>query len=878
MPRQYPPNDTQPKQFLAQEPKPHYPRAQSAQVLPQTRYKHGSVPYKELDLRQIRAADNTGSHVPQHPQLKHSLPPKDSRFHSGEDLSPHNLPPAREYLKQDPLYRFKLSVDPTLIGPSARGFPSHAGFTASSLASGEWFNDLIPTADREWLTVSLIQDKQRYDCKPGQPCPVSLHRPTTVSIQPSAAYMQQKCRPLPKLLPQLYYTLGAKELASLDRQINSIYAGKRPAGIVEFPSSFDPRLNSSPLFPGLDACLFRNPFGPGIAAILSRRDEPQALLRANRLKESLRKEWAQTEADIKRGVPKETAILQSRIRNYARRSEHESIDSDSAQFELAEMRLRLSKMNRTQEQMDLTPAQRYERDQAVRTRVKERFNNPGEVRQKLTELSKKQTSAAKRDYLQQLEHQIDIYEQRLQLSIPYSQHESSLTVRLLLDKNAELQSKLREVTNRHWREMSDKEVRSLSMKKHDLNNDRLLLLQVLDSPARSTIASRGMSWQSALEFRRVGYPLDEELTVLGPWRDHNLDTQKPPQILGCGKVNTVYRLNYKTSRGTVSRVFKPEASQETSNWINIFSPRLYLNTEHPNLTARNLTTGYIARKLDINVVPSMSFCEHDHKIGLEMELAPGQPAGYKIPSVSRPNEFKRLCFANLFQGGCSKEVQARILAGLADLELLDAICAQPDRHEDNFFIDYESGRVTAIDNDSCLHPFSEIIAHSADVRYANFRKGCRAGFPRLMTRKSFEHLQALDVEKLCESIPSCFDARVKESLKTRIQLIQSHAQALNSDGRVVDNWVTWSHPRTGQSAKSFLVSQPDNLVMDLDQSLKEEQKKIQPLLDRHHQNLWLDPRDKAAVQHFFQRCHLLRNDETNRDVAIAWSYLATAVY
>ncbi|WP_139117557.1 hypothetical protein [Endozoicomonas atrinae] len=279
----------------------------------------------------------------------------------------------------------------------------------------------------------------------------------------------------------------------------------------------------------------------------------------------------------------------------------------------------------------------------------------------------------------------------------------------------------------------------------------------------------------------------------------------------------------------------------------------------------------------MDVMPDMSFCEHDHQIGLEMELVSGSSAKTRIPSTATQRE-KKLGYQELVDKQGNWNTKNKIFNGLADLELLDAICAQPDRHDDNFFIDYKTGRVVGIDNDTCLYPFRDIIAPSADNKYAEWRKGCRVGYPRLMTSKSYDRLQKLDAELLCESLPACFGLTVKNALKERIILIQQHSRALFCGGRIVDDWQTWRDPTTKEPATMFLTLSMEDIVKKERMALKEEAIRIQPLLSKYNSNEKLSDSESSIVRGYMLRNKLLSNDEVNQRHAISRSYFSTAIF
>ncbi|MBO9479924.1 hypothetical protein [Salinisphaera sp. G21_0] len=770
-------------------------------------------------------------------------------------------------------------------GACIKPLPSWIEVDTDTLNDNAWLDQFLSKEDQQWVDVVLIQEGKACPRVMGQTPGLNPRLPIVAVVKPSQAYKtiiaEQTRHPVSKSCD--YQWLDRSELQSREQQVLSVYQGKRPAAVLEYPSTLDPGIGSAELFPGLDTRVLTNPFGQGVTIIAERRKEPQSKHYANRLEALVKKEWHQAEADIARGVPKDLALLHSHIRNLQKRGELELVKPDCIRREIIHAREQLSAYNQSVKPGQLTPKQLAIRKQAIQERVTERFNQPAVTQKQLLYLSahnqvtrplpeKKNDAGELRAY-----RMINRYEQQLTREIPTEQTAAEQEAKQILTSNKKIRNEISKITHKHRHHPDQSEPMILEHKITELRNDQLLLFQVLDSPALTSIAGK-ISWQAAMEFKRVGYDLNDELTLPGRWTDRLLDRDNPPRKLGSGKENTVYLLSYKTGNDTVKRVFKPEQAVDTSDWRKIISPELYHDRDHPNLTARNLATGEIARLLGMNVMPDMSFCEHNHQIGLEMELASGTSAETSVRASTGPKQEKKLGHQELIDKEDNWEIKNKIFSGLADLELLDAICAQPDRHDGNYFIDYGTGRVTGIDNDTCLYPFRDIIAPSADSRNAEWRKGCRVGYPRLMTRKSYDRLQKLDVELLCESLPACFDLNVKNALRQRIFLIQQHSQALFFAGRIVDDWESWRDPTTNEPAIGFLTLPMHDIVNKERKALKEEESRIQPILSKYQSNEPLSDRESNIVRSYLWRNKLLSNDEVNQRYATSRSYFYTTIY
>ena len=128
---------------------------------------------------------------------------------------------------------------------------------------------------------------------------------------------------------------------------------------------------------------------------------------------------------------------------------------------------------------------------------------------------------------------------------------------------------------------------------------------------------------------------------------------------------------------------------------------------------------------------------------------------YEAPGESGKAVFAKGCsLATKFKSTKSYRKNEKVCSGLLrqlnQLEWLDALCAEPDRHPGNMIFDNKS--VTGIDNDICLYPFPDIIesssasnnqsdsdAEDSDSRSVSPRNsrnaGCLVGYPWLLTGK-----------------------------------------------------------------------------------------------------------------------------------------------
>ena len=341
---------------------------------------------------------------------------------------------------------------------------------------------------------------------------------------------------------------------------------------------------------------------------------------------------------------------------------------------------------------------------------------------------------------------------------------------------------------------------SLNRQKLLLSHERLLLLQVMNDPGTHEL-NGSLNWKEAIEFKRSGYNLDPSVTRI-TFRQENLNPGKPVTTLGNGAYNTVYSAQYDTKDGAYDGVIKPEPAYDDSVWDAIVGQDQYLDKSTPHFTLRNIGTRIVDQHLGLSLMPNVCFAMHNDKLSMVMDKAPGNTGGDK-----RDDGKKKLGHM-LRKQQISEPTKNTIAKNLSNLEWEDALLAQPDRHPNNIMIDYQTGKVTGIDNDTCLYPYHGIIDRSEEDGYFLFPKGCRVGLPTLISREMKQQLEQLDIDALCQDLEEQADlnAEEQEALRTRHDLLLAHARDLQQKGLVADDWSTWRSPDGTQDAREYQLN------------------------------------------------------------------------
>ena len=449
-------------------------------------------------------------------------------------------------------------------------------------------------------------------------------------------------------------------------------------------------------------------------------------------------------------------------------------------------------------------------NKALKNRVSERFHPEQSPTKVLDQRIQKEKATI-------LEHPLDaqgkIAKQKSRLlegiQQSTSRYESLITYHLP-HKHAEVQEwgkrhinaieegmhKIDHILRKESRLFSTEEITELKKIRQELNSERLLQLQVM-SPKNSATLGLGsdMTWQGALEFMRVGYPLNPSITQHFEKEPKEMLLQEA-KVYGSGLSHNVIKLNYKTWDGEpVEKLFKAEDARDSSGFQSVAKDGTYIDTQAPRFALRNLATSKLHPLICQDCkVPKMGLSTYQGQLGLVMDIAKGHKP-YPIAE----------------NGGVTASLKTdpafatEVAKGLVETEWFDLLCGQQDRHAGNYLIDKE-GKVTLIDNDQSFHPgntdtlFSNV--RSADGRWVS----PWPGEPVLIDRQTYNKLKSLTAADIREKLTGLLPTAEIEATIERLNKLKFRAEGLARTNRIVDNWNTWkSSEETGSlSATDYL--------------------------------------------------------------------------
>ena len=352
----------------------------------------------------------------------------------------------------------------------------------------------------------------------------------------------------------------------------------------------------------------------------------------------------------------------------------------------------------------------------------------------------------------------------------------------------------------------------------------------------------GLTPEIGAKYKRLGVPINKD-TLVGELIDKNLDG--PTKKLGNGAFNTVFKGDYKLKNGKkFTGVFKKEVRDPKA--VGWAGSKMGIDTSNPQLGVRNITAMKTNNLLKWNVVPQVQFGLNQGELGIVMEMAPGKTrwtqqrteiTGKEAKDLlvmkslgdMFPDEKERLdkhiaaqkklgrkivfdegkVFVEKTVGNPINYKNGNVRHGLVQLQWLDGINAQGDRHGGNYLVhvdDKGKAIVTGIDNDQAegrniTDPTQCKYGH--DDQHHGYR-GC--GWPPIADEKMFTDIMGLkesDIRREHEGLlsPSEINAKV-----ARMHSAQKHMRQLRSEGKIIGN-DQWESPKA-----TMLLQGNDNYV------------------------------------------------------------------
>ncbi len=351
-----------------------------------------------------------------------------------------------------------------------------------------------------------------------------------------------------------------------------------------------------------------------------------------------------------------------------------------------------------------------------------------------------------------------------------------------------------------------------------------------------------------------------------------------PRRLGSGAINTVSLATYRTvDGGTETRVLKPLINEKPAG----MGKDSFIGIDENDLRAgqRNLASATVANLLgQSNMIPMPEIVIHNDQLCLAMPLAEGEDLlgtrDVVLPHDTQLvlNEWEknndkqsiemmraRKNEDNVWVSGTDavkdfptvssepSELTGNLQKAMLDLQVVDLLCGQVDRHQHNFLVKIDGNEVklTGIDNDTSFGSKSATVTNITTDSPPRIVVPW-PGLPPLMSTDMFDKLMALQPEDLQRDLEKTgLKANEIDATLVRLDLLKDHARSLEANKCIVDDFTSWSgvDPTSGNrmNASDFIIASKNGSYVkqfeDLKQGLSERGTPVLPLDNSKHVNI-----------------------------------------
>lgn len=362
------------------------------------------------------------------------------------------------------------------------------------------------------------------------------------------------------------------------------------------------------------------------------------------------------------------------------------------------------------------------------------------------------------------------------------------------------------ITKHEGKKGQESAVHAMGILKKEIRHEISLINTVTQSAPSGGL--EGMTWGDAMS--GANYRLLDSVSRL---HDGALDTARSVEKFGSGQVSQVSKLVYGEGAGAKVTVFKPDPPREESDQVAAaILSKIEIDPEAPCYAARNVATAFINESLGQKNITHCDLALHNGEIGIAMDMAPGKPlqstrlidppphhlAGLEDDSLDPEmvgakkvdGEWKtekiEVRVSTLTNGDAA--ITANLQKELIGLQWIDAICGQVDRHAENYLVKVDSVSkevtVSGIDND-----FS--FGRKPSEGSTKLLKS--VGLPPLIDKDTSDRLKATDFDRdLAPTLETLLSREELAAAKSRFTEVQTHARELETAGRAVTNWQTWT--------------------------------------------------------------------------------------
>jgi hypothetical protein len=394
--------------------------------------------------------------------------------------------------------------------------------------------------------------------------------------------------------------------------------------------------------------------------------------------------------------------------------------------------------------------------------------------------------------------------------------------------------------------------------KNDIVVERQLLRDVMGDPKlgdHTLNNNRGFTVQQAMELRRFGIDPSPQITFDETHTDDRI--KKSNENFASGNVNSVAKITYNDGQ---TKILKQEAGQRANISIDVAGG---IDENQPHYGNRNIATAKMDALLGTGVTPKTEYVIHNNRLFSTMDFAPGVSGNGEKQSIRLPSDHPRFKhierdLANRGKTGAgiddiremhkdfrihldrnNKLVRLeqerhipydinhnnpRMAKALNNLEWLDHLTGQGDRHPGNFIMNVAKDGtfhgLVGIDNDASFG----VKMDDPDKFHDDDKRGRKGGFggigyngigtPLLIDRQLADNLRAPGAwDRIETTLKGLLTDAEVATAKTRFDKALAAINSFPPD-RIISDWTAATVAHTDPTTKANYNATPAQVLLD----------------------------------------------------------------
>jgi len=244
-----------------------------------------------------------------------------------------------------------------------------------------------------------------------------------------------------------------------------------------------------------------------------------------------------------------------------------------------------------------------------------------------------------------------------------------------------------------------------------------------------------------------------------------------------GQVSTTKELSYVTESGKFSGYFKEDKGFANQNYQG-HEADVGIHQMDPNYGARTVAMYRLDKLFGANVTAKAEFATHGGKLGTVLESAKGEEASKVTWALDEDQQ-------NELGPGAVAVNDPVLQRAMNKLQIFDAICGQLDRHQGNWYVDFDpkTGKVRGITGIDLDMAFGSDHEDPNQIRGENY-----LGLPPMMDAEFANRLMLVLPNEIRNALKGLLSDEEVEATVRRFEVVKKAIVDARQQSKLVDKW------------------------------------------------------------------------------------------